>query len=110
VGSLSAPADSLLLTVHRPRREDELASDWNPDQYTDDYRDNLMRLIEAKRRGKTARLEANAPRREGDVVDLMERLRRSLEGARGGRKKTAGRKTAARKQAGRSKSKRAPAA
>src|SRR5687767_618110 len=33
-----------------------LAAEWDPSKYTDDYRDNLMRVIQAKMKGKTARL------------------------------------------------------
>jgi DNA end-binding protein Ku len=57
-------------------------ADWDPDKYTDEYRQNLMRIIGARRKGKEARLEAPEVPREAKVVDLMERLRRSLE-ARG---------------------------
>lgn len=66
----------------------ELASDWDPDKYTDDYRENLLRIIDAKRKGKEAELEPETAAPAANVVDLMERLRSSLEGAgRGGRKR-----------------------
>ena len=61
---------------------DELSSDWSPEKYTDDYRQNLMRIIEARKKGKEARFEAAEEERGGNVVDLMERLRASLEGGR----------------------------
>lgn len=82
----------------------ELASEWKPEQYTDEYRENLLRIIEAKRKGKEADLEELTEEPTGKVVDLMERLRASLEGtkgtaAKGGAKKAAGgrKKTGARK-------------
>jgi DNA end-binding protein Ku len=56
-----------------------LADDWKPEKYTDDYRDNLMRIIKARMKGKTVHLESEEPERNANVVDLMERLRRSLE-------------------------------
>jgi DNA end-binding protein Ku len=59
---------------------ENLAADWSPGKYTDDYRDNLMKVIRAKMKGKTAKLEAAADKPSADVVDLMERLRRSLQG------------------------------
>lgn len=68
---------------------DELASEWKPDQYTDDYRANLMKIINAKRKGKEARLAATDEARPDNVVDLMERLRSSLEGTAGGRRRSA---------------------
>jgi DNA end-binding protein Ku len=62
-----------------------LAAEWNPEKYTDQYRDNLMRIVEGKVKGKEAELEPEETRRSADVVDLMERLRRSL-GQAGGRR------------------------
>jgi DNA end-binding protein Ku len=57
-----------------------LAGAWQPEKYKDEYRENLMRVIEAKVKGKRPKLEAEAtgPGR-ADVVDLMERLRKSLQ-------------------------------
>ena len=64
-----------------------LAEPFEPGKYTDDYRANLMRIIRAKMKGKEVELEA--PEREpadAQVIDLMSRLRESLEQGRGGRK------------------------
>jgi DNA end-binding protein Ku len=72
----------------------ELAADWDPDRYTDDYQKNLLRIIEAKRKGKEAKLEDEREAPSANVVNLMERLRSSLEGAKKGRKGS--RKTARR--------------
>lgn len=71
----------------------ELSSEWNPEKYTDDYRANLMKIIAAKRKGKEAHLEAAEEARSEKVVDLMERLRSSLEAAGGGRRKAAAAKS-----------------
>jgi DNA end-binding protein Ku len=65
-----------------------LAADWNPSKYTDEYRENLMRVIQAKVKGKHVELEPAKEPREAEVVDLMERLRRSL--AQSGAKPRAG--------------------
>ena len=62
---------------------DELTAEWSPDKYTDDYRQNLVRIIAAKQKGKEASLKAPDDERTGNVVDLMERLRQSLEGTGG---------------------------
>ncbi len=59
-----------------------LSADWDPSKYTDDYRENLLRVIKAKMKGKPARLVSDEPERPANVVDLMERLRQSLEGSR----------------------------
>ena len=55
-----------------------LAAEWDPSKYTDEYRDNLMKVIKAKMKGKTFEVDAEAEPRETKVVDLMERLRQSL--------------------------------
>jgi DNA end-binding protein Ku len=55
-----------------------LAAKWDPAKYTDQYREHLMRIIQGKLKGKEVRLEAAAAPRQAAVVDLMERLRRSL--------------------------------
>jgi DNA end-binding protein Ku len=60
-----------------------LAAPWDPSKYTDQYRDNLMRIIKGKTKGRSARLKPDEEPRHAEVVDLMERLRRSL--AQGGR-------------------------
>jgi DNA end-binding protein Ku len=70
-----------------------LAAKWQPDKYTDDYRDNLMRIIQAKAKGKKIRLEEKEVPRQAEVVNLMERLRRSLQQTKTGR--AAGRTTTA---------------
>jgi DNA end-binding protein Ku len=66
-----------------------LAAEWDPSKYTDQYRENLMRIIKGKMKGKPIALTPEEAPRQAEVVDLMERLRRSLaesggRGARGG--------------------------
>lgn len=81
---------------------ENLADTWDPSQYTDQYRENLMKIIKGRMKGKQATLAEPAEKQSAEVVDLMERLRQSLQGAgtKGTRKKTA------RKSTSRSKSKR----
>jgi DNA end-binding protein Ku len=62
-----------------------LAADWDPEKYTDEYRANLLEIIEARRRHTKPDLEKQEPEAEAKVVDLMERLRRSLGKAAGSR-------------------------
>ena len=69
---------------------EQLADKWDPTQYTDEYRANLMKIIKARMKGKTVELDEAAEPRSAEVIDLMERLRASLQGA-GGKKKTAAR-------------------
>ena len=56
-----------------------LAAEWDPAKYVDQYRENLLRIIQGKLKGKKVDLEEVAEPRQAEVVDLMERLRRSLE-------------------------------
>ena len=67
---------------------DNLRAKWNPEKYTDEYRDNLMKVIQAKLKGRKPRLEERETPQSADVVDLMARLRASLEG-KGGKARAA---------------------
>ena len=74
-----------------------LAAEWDPAKYTDQYRENLLRIIKGKLKGKKVKLEEVPEPRQAEVVDLMERLRRSLEQS-GSKAKSAARKPAAKKR------------
>ena len=67
-----------------------LVSNWQPDKYTDEYKENLLRVINAKVKGRTPKLvaEETTPQ-QAEVVDLMARLRASLEGKKAGSTKKA---------------------
>lgn len=58
---------------------------WKPDEYHDTYTAKVHKLIKDKRNGKQIISESEAPAAT-DVVDLMDALRRSVEGARSSRK------------------------
>jgi DNA end-binding protein Ku len=77
---------------------ENLAAEWDPRKYTDDYRANLMKVIKAKLKGKEVHLAPLEEPRTGEVVDLMERLRRSLESGGRGAQKAAARKTGGKKR------------
>jgi DNA end-binding protein Ku len=59
---------------------ESLSATWEPAKYTDEYRDNLLRIIKAKLKGKTPRLKERETPQQAEVIDLMARLRASLEG------------------------------
>src|SRR3954464_7620396 len=46
---------------------ENLAADWKPEKYTDEYRENLMRVIQAKAKGKKIKLEAPEEPRQAEV-------------------------------------------
>ncbi|BCW56992.1 non-homologous end joining protein Ku [Arthrobacter sp. StoSoilB20] len=68
---------------------ESMAHDFDPDEYTDDYQVQLKTLIEAKlEKGEALDTEATFGAVEGegeggDVIDLMEALKRSLDKKRG---------------------------
>ena len=63
-----------------------LAEPFAPEKYTDEYRENLMKVIKAKRKGKKIAVAEPAEEPEDTkVVDLMARLQASLEGAARGK-------------------------
>ncbi|MBI2187280.1 MAG: Ku protein [Acidobacteria bacterium] len=68
---------------------ENLADQWDPTQYSDQYRENLMRIIRARMKGTEPKLVEAVEPREAEVVDLMERLRRSLEASGAGARKPA---------------------
>lgn len=71
-----------------------LDAPWDPAKYTDEYRENLLRIIEGKMKGRRVALEAPEEPRDAKVIDLMERLRASL--AHTSRSRTARRSPAVR--------------
>ena len=61
----------------------EMTEDWDPEQYHDEYRDELLAFI--KKRSRAGRLasateteEEPAPRKRADIIDIAELLKRSL--------------------------------
>ena len=65
---------------------------WAPEQFRDEYRDDLLELIAAKAKTGRAPVKRGAPARQGaEVVDMMELLKKSVGEAKG-RKGERGRK------------------
>lgn len=60
-----------------------LAAEWKPEQYKDDYQENLQEVINSKLKGETIELEGEERPMRAEVVDLAERLRASLKAAEG---------------------------
>jgi DNA end-binding protein Ku len=56
-----------------------LSQPFDPSKYTDDYRNNLMKIIKAKMRGKKIEVTEPEEPETTQVVDLMARLQESLE-------------------------------
>lgn len=74
---------------------DNLTDRFTPEKYHDAYREELLSLIRKKVEGEeVVQAEIPAPEAAGNVIDLMERLRRSVEAT----KKKDAKKTPARKR------------
>jgi DNA end-binding protein Ku len=84
-----------------------MVEEWDPDQYKDEYRKDLLARIKAKvQAGETEVIpepeEAEREREGAQVIDIMDLLKRSLEESRGGK----GRKPAKSKPRAKSKKQR----
>jgi DNA end-binding protein Ku len=95
-GTLSLPSSDLVRPQELAMAEQlvrNLAAPFDPERYTDDYRANLMKVVKAKLRGKKVELEQPEPD-AGDtqVIDLMSRLRASLEAKGKGGRRAAGKR------------------
>jgi DNA end-binding protein Ku len=87
---------------------DTLTAPFDPGEFTDQYREALEEVIEAKAAGRPVKEEEAPVPDRGEVVDLMEALRRSVADAkarRGEDAEPAARKSTAKKAATKSASK-----
>ena len=83
-----------------------LTDAFDPAKYTDDYRDNLMRIIRAKMKGKKIAVVEPEEPTSTPVVDLMTRLQESLAQGTKARRRDTGEGTASRATSRRRSSKR----
>ena len=67
-----------------------LADEFQPEKFSDTYRENLMRIIEAKKKGQKIEVHEPEEPEPTNVIDLMTRLQESL--AQGKKKKDKGEK------------------
>ena len=64
---------------------DALAADFDPEEFTDQYREAVQQLIDAKVEGREVVAPAAAEGGDGTVVDLMAALRASVDAAKAAR-------------------------
>jgi DNA end-binding protein Ku len=64
---------------------DSMAADFDPDLYSDDYREALQEVIDAKVGGREIVAQAEAPAKPTAAVDLMAALKASVDRARAAR-------------------------
>jgi DNA end-binding protein Ku len=60
-----------------------IETDWDPGSYHDSYHDDLLAIIQRKAAGETIEPAEEAEAPLGEVVDIMELLKKSIEDARG---------------------------
>src|SRR5438067_8909908 len=82
---------------------------FNPMQFKDEYRERLLERIREKSRGKTIEIESHEePKGGGEVIDIMEALRRSLGGGRAPAKRAPAKRAASKRTASTSRKRAAP--
>ena len=59
---------------------ESLSGDWNPEEYSDEYREAMLQIVEAKLNGQE--IEVVAPEPTAKVVDLMAALKASVAAAK----------------------------
>jgi len=60
---------------------ESLSADWKPEQYRDSYTEMLRQVIERKVEGQEIAISPETPTTGGQVIDLMDALRASVEQA-----------------------------
>ncbi|MGZ6827541.1 MAG: Ku protein, partial [Mycobacteriales bacterium] len=81
---------------------EQLAGEFEPDDYEDDYAAALESLVKAKVEGGEVKTAPEAKEESGEVVDLLAALKRSVDKAKASRGETEPAKPAAKKTAAKS--------
>ena len=63
---------------------DDMTMKWNPKEFHDSYRDDLLKLIEEKAAGHTRKMPKSHAPKEADVIDFAKLLERSLSARKRG--------------------------
>ena len=87
---------------------ENLTAEWDPEEFTDEYREALLQIVEAKINGQE--IETVAPEPTAKVVDLMEALKASVAAAKKQVDEPAAKKSPAKKTTAAKKKATAPAA
>jgi len=70
---------------------EEMETDWDPTQYRDEYRDDLLKMVKQRAKGAKLAKEPPAAPKETKVIDLMDALRQSVNRQSGaGQRRKAG--------------------
>jgi len=63
---------------------DDMTMKWNPKEFHDSYRDDLLKLIEEKAAGHNRKMPKSHAPKEADVIDFAKLLERSLSARKRG--------------------------
>jgi DNA end-binding protein Ku len=61
---------------------ENMSDEFNPDKYRDEYRERVQGLLEEKSKGREITVAAPETPRHGQIIDLMQALKQSLEKAK----------------------------
>ena len=91
IPEITLPAEMLGLAEHII---DKMTGEFEPDKFEDRYENAMIELIRSKQAGLPAPKE-KAASRPANVVNLMDALRRSIDGGKGAAKGASSKKSAA---------------
>jgi DNA end-binding protein Ku len=71
---------------------ESMSDEFEPDKYSDEYRERLQAMLDEKSKGREITIAAPEAPRHGQIIDLMQALKQSIEEARPKRKATPARR------------------
>jgi DNA end-binding protein Ku len=61
---------------------ENMSDEFNPEKYRDEYRERVQRMLEEKSKGREITVAAPEAPRHGQIIDLMQALKESIEKAK----------------------------
>jgi DNA end-binding protein Ku len=59
-----------------------MSDEFKPDKYRDDYRERVQAMLDEKSKGREITIAAPESPRHGQIIDLMQALKQSIEKAK----------------------------
>jgi non-homologous end joining protein Ku len=70
------------VTVERDDRVRGMSDDFEPENYRDEYRERVQAMLDEKSKGQEITVTAPEASRHGQIIDLMQALKQSIEEVR----------------------------
>jgi DNA end-binding protein Ku len=67
---------------------ENMSDGFKPEKYRDEYRERVQAMLDEKSKGEEITIAAPAAQRQGQIIDLMQALKQSIEKAKPERKAT----------------------